>query len=126
MKLLDSYTLDEIASLTRGVFRFRELWLRETTVTGSRWQAAHLRREIITGGGRTLFTLAGDGSVIPDEHSRERYAGDAGNPELTGRGEPGVCVERLDDHLYRVKTMTAESHTVGGGGEEKQKRSVMI
>ncbi len=49
MKLLNERTLDEIASLTRGVFRFHELWLRETTVAGSRWQRAHLRREIIPG-----------------------------------------------------------------------------
>ncbi len=121
MKLLHERTLDEVARLTRGVFRFRELWLRETTVAGSRWQRAHLRREIITGGGRTLCTLTGDGSIIPDDHARRKYAGDAGNPEVTCYGDPGVCVERLDDHLYRVKSGAA-ARRAAGGTEKKATR----
>ncbi|MGF6477672.1 hypothetical protein ABIE06_004529, partial [Pantoea dispersa] len=43
VNLIDSHTMDDIAALTRGVFRLRELWLRETRIAGSTWQAAQVR-----------------------------------------------------------------------------------
>ncbi|MBS0900180.1 hypothetical protein JK233_23280, partial [Pantoea dispersa] len=68
MNLIDSNTMDDIAALTRGVFRLRELWLRETRIAGSTWQAAQVRREIVTGGGRVICTLSDGGGLLPGIH----------------------------------------------------------
>lgn len=103
VKMMDSNALDEIAGLTAGAFRLRDLWLRETRIAGGPWQAAQRRREIVTGGGRVICTLREDGGIIPGAHPRTRFAGDAGNPEITHAGDAGVRLERLDEHLYRIR-----------------------
>lgn len=125
MKLLDRQTLDEIASLTKGLFRFRELWIRETTVAGSRWQEAHLRREIISGGGRTICTLSGSGRVIPDKNARQKFASDTGNPEVTSYGAADVRLERLDEHHYRVECRLSVGHSVSEHHRKQQKGSML-
>ncbi|WP_346345284.1 hypothetical protein [Pantoea dispersa] len=107
MNLIDSNTMDDIAALTRGVFRLRELWLRETRIAGSTWQAAQVRREIVTGGGRVICTLSDGGGLLPGIHPRRRFRGDAGSPEITHAGDAGVRLERLDAHRDRILAQAA-------------------
>lgn len=107
VNLIDSNTMDDIAALTRGVFRLRELWLRETRIAGSTWQAAQVRREIVTGGGRVICTLSDGGGLLPGIHPRRRFRGDAGSPEITHAGDAGVRLERLDAHRDRILAQAA-------------------
>ncbi|MDF7662957.1 hypothetical protein PUG81_28805 [Erwiniaceae bacterium L1_54_6] len=95
--------LVEITGLTAGAFRLRDLWLRETRIAGGSWQVAQRRREIVTAGGRVICTLLEGGGIIPGAYPHTRFAGDAGNPEITHAGDAGVRVERLDEHLCRIR-----------------------
>ncbi|NIG36694.1 hypothetical protein F3J42_22795 [Pantoea sp. Ap-959] len=88
MNLIDSHTMDDIAALTRGVYRLRELWLRETRIAGGTWQAAQVRREIVTGGGRVICTLSGDGGLVPGLHPRRRFRGTRAAPKSCTPGMP--------------------------------------
>lgn len=107
VKMVDSHTMDEIIALTRGVFRLRELWLRETRIAGGMWQAAQVRREIVTGGGRVICTLNGDGGLMPGIHPRRRFRADAGSPEITHAGDASIRLERLDAHRDRMLAQAA-------------------
>ena len=102
MKLIDSNTMDDIFALTWGVFRLRELLLIETRIAGGMWQEAQVRREIVTGGGRTICTLSGDSGLVPGAYPRRRFGGDAGSPEITHAGDANVRLERLDEHRARM------------------------
>ncbi|MFT4273111.1 MAG: hypothetical protein QM578_19060 [Pantoea sp.] len=104
MNLIDHGIADRIAVLTAGVFRARDLWIRETDVAGGTWQAAQVRREIVTGGGRVICILREDGrGIILGAYPCRKFPGDACNPEITYARAADVRVERLDEHLYRIR-----------------------
>lgn len=105
MRILRVEAIDKILVLTKGVFKIRELWIKETPVSESRWQPAHTVREVVTTGGRVICSLSPDGiNIVPAEYARKKFPGDTQELNKKNYGLREVRMERMDDHLYRART----------------------
>lgn len=105
MKCLNTNVIDKILALTKGVFRPRDLWLKETFVIQNTWQPARVVREIVTGGGRVICTLSPDGmDIYPEEHVRMKFPGDTCYKMSIAYVTPDIKKERLDEHIFRINS----------------------